>query len=252
MIEILGQLEIASENKIVLIGGQAVAIWGDLLRPHVDGPDDAPVTSRDVDFQGTSGDARRAAELLGGDVSVPEKFDDFTPNSGVVRFVDAAGNRRTLDFVDQPFGLGAEAVQASAQAVELSGASSRRVVLWVMHPRHCLESRVHNTGLPGRNTELAKRQLVASVRQANAFVRLLLEAGEVRAAGRLNELMFRFALRNRRARDLAFTHDVEVFDAVANGPRFPEAFRTIRYPQMKVQINDRRAADRRHRERTAS
>ncbi len=228
-----------------------MALWGELLKRHVEGPEDEPVTSRDVDFQGTAGDALRAAELLGGDVSVPKKFDDFTPNSGVVRFVDAAGNQRTLDFVDQPFGLEAEAVRTSAQAVELSGTNGRRVVLWVMHPRHCLESRVHNTGLPGRNTELARRQLVASLRQAKAFVCLLLEAGEVKAAGKLNELMFEFALRNRRARDLFFTHDVDVFHAVVNDPRLPERFREIRYPQMKVQIDDRRAADRRHRERGA-
>jgi hypothetical protein len=46
-------------------------------------------------------------------------FDDATPNSGTVVFVDDAGVTRTLDVVSAPFGLDAKEVHATALPVQL-------------------------------------------------------------------------------------------------------------------------------------
>lgn len=42
--------EVVTRHEIVLIGGQAVALWGAQLMDYLPTQDD-PVTSRDVDFQ---------------------------------------------------------------------------------------------------------------------------------------------------------------------------------------------------------
>jgi hypothetical protein len=54
-------------HGIVLVGGQAVSFWQRYLEPGA--PELAaiePVTSKDIDFEGSARAARRAAELLDG------------------------------------------------------------------------------------------------------------------------------------------------------------------------------------------
>jgi hypothetical protein len=73
-------------------------------------------------------------------------FDDATPNSGTVVFVDASGVTRTLDVVSAPFGLDGEEVHATALPVEIlddSGVATG-TTFYVMHPVLSMESRVHN------------------------------------------------------------------------------------------------------------
>jgi hypothetical protein len=113
-----------------------------------------------------------------------------------------------------------------------------------MHPERTMESRVHNSALPSKQTELAYRQLRASILCARAFTQLLLdERGAVRDALNLGERIFRFALRNREARRIALTHGIETFDAVLADERLGERFLERRYPQMQAQIAQARRRD---------
>jgi hypothetical protein len=107
-----------------------------------------------------------------------------------------------------------------------------------MHPERCMESRVHNSVLPNKQTELAWLQLRASVVCAHAFSELLLdERGQaaVRDVLNLNERIFQFAQTERCMR-LALEHGIEVFDAVLDDERLPENFRTIRLVRMREAI----------------
>jgi hypothetical protein len=112
-----------------------------------------------------------------------------------------------------------------------------------------MESRVHNSGLPNKQTYLAWRQLRASILCARAFSQLLLdERGDaaVRDVLNLNERVFRFAQEDRSAR-LALDRDIEVFDAVLDDERLPEKFRTVRLPQMRERVIARRRRERERR-----
>jgi hypothetical protein len=73
--------------------------------------------------------------LLGGTAHVAT-FDDATPNSGTVVFIDGAGVKRTLDVVSAPFGLGASEVGATALSVEIldDAGAPTGVSFYVMHP----------------------------------------------------------------------------------------------------------------------
>jgi hypothetical protein len=136
------------------------------------------------------------------------------------------------------YGMNADDIRQTAIEAELVIEEDRRVNVWIMHPERCMESRVHNSVLSNKQTDLAWRQLRASILCARAFSQLLLdERGEaaIRDVLKLNERIFRFAQEDRCSK-LASGRGIEAFDAVLDDERLPEKFRTIRLPQMQERI----------------
>lgn len=241
---ILARLEaLVRERRVVLVGGQAVSIWIGQLEDRLSDPLLAePVASRDLDFLGDEDDVRRAGSLLGGRVQV-SRWEDRTTLAGVAIFFDSDGQERRADFMRSPYGMGSEDVRRTAVRLDLILADGGGAPVWVMHPERCMESRVYNSDLANKQTDLAWRQLRASILCARAFSELLLdERGEaaVRDVLNLNERIFRFAQHDRCSR-LALDRQIEVFDAVLDDERLPEKFRTVRLPQMQERIRSLRS-----------
>ena len=235
---IIARLEqVVRDRRVVLVGGQAVAIWVSKLEGRIaDALVDA-VASRDIDLLGNSSDLRQSAELLDARVRVA-KWEDRTPLTGVAIFLDSEGRERRLDVMASVYGLNAEDIRQTAIEAELVIGEDRRVNVWIMHPERCMESRVHNSVLANKQTDLAWRQLRASILCARAFSQLLLdERGEaaVRDVLKLNERIFRFAQEDRCSK-LASDRGIEAFNAVLDEERLPEKFRTVRLPQMQDRI----------------
>jgi hypothetical protein len=209
------------------------------------------VASSDVDFQGTRGLLLRAAELLGATARIP-RFDHASPMVGLVAFLDSDGHQRQLDFLPELHGLRAGDVANSAVRILIAHPDGHEIPLWVMHPQRCLERRIHNTSLPGRNTRLAWAQLRAAIRCTKAFSQTLLDsagddatlAQSRRVVLNLNERTFRFARQNLHAREVAVAQQIECFDAVLVDERLGDEFVARRYPQMQKRITDRREGDR--------
>ncbi len=164
VVRILGLLEpLAEDRSIVLVGGQAVTFWTRFLQERsAELAALAPLGSKDIDFEGSAGAVRRAAELLGGRMRLAS-MDDNTPNTGLVMFVDAGGVEREIDFIDQPLGLGARDVRDTAVRLILSPNRGQEVKVWAMHPERCMESRIYNAQVLGKTDSVAVRQLRASV-----------------------------------------------------------------------------------------
>ncbi len=140
------------------------------------------------------------------------------------------------------YGLNSEDIRQTAIEAELLVDGDRQVKVWVMHPERCMESRVHNSVLANKQTDLAWRQLRASILCARAFSQLLLdERGEaaVRDVLKLNERIFRFAQEDRCSK-LTSDRGIEPFDAVLDDERLPEKFRTVRLSQMRERIRSLR------------
>ena len=133
----------------------------------------------------------------------------------------------------EPFGMkSAEVVAMSIPAliVDETGAERR---FRVMHPVLSMESRAHNTAhLPKYAGPQGLKQLRASVLCA----REILRDGHGRDVLRLNERIFRFRLHQEAARLVLERHGIDVFDAVLDDPALPEAFRTVRLPQMRAAL----------------
>ncbi len=238
--------EVVREQHVVLVGGQAVSIWTGQLQHLLDGRlTPAQIISGDIDFLGNAADVQLAADLLGGRARLT-RWEDRTTLTGVAIFLDSDGHERRLDFLQSPYGMNAEDVRNTAIEIDLVLPASRQVPVWVMHPERCMESRVHNSALANKQTDLAWRQLRASILCARAFSQLLLdERGDavIRDVLKLNERIFRFAQEERSAR-LAHHRDIEVFDAVLDDERLPEKFRTVRLPQMRERIETLRQRER--------
>ncbi len=233
------------DRRVVLVGGQAVAIWTSQLRGRLHDDLVEVVASRDIDLLGSVTDLHRAGKLLGGRVSVAG-WRRHTPLTGVAIFLDDDGHERRLDVLDSAYGMNSEDVRNTAIEIELLLDEEQQVAVWVMHPERVMESRVHNSDLANKQTDLAWRQLRASILCARAFSELLLdERGEaaVRDVLNLNERIFQFAQHDRCAR-LARDRQIEVFDAVLDDERLPERFRTVRLPQMRERIGRRVRAER--------
>jgi hypothetical protein len=242
---IIARLEqVARDRRVVLVGGQAVAIWVSKLESRIaDALVDA-VASRDIDLLGNSSDLRQSATLLDARVRVAT-FEDRTPLTGVAIFLDAEGHERRLDVMASVYGMNSEDIRQTAIEAELLVDGDRRVKVWVMHPERCMESRIHNSALANKQTDLAWRQLRASILCVRAFSQLLLdERGEaaVRDVLKLNERIFGFAQEHRCSK-LASDRGIETFDAVLDDDRLPEKFRTVRLPQMQKRIRAIREPD---------
>ena len=231
------------ERDLVLVGGQAVNFWGSFYESRV--PElarEAPFTSKDIDFCGDQRAVRTCAERLGGKARVAT-FDDATPNSGTVVFMDAAGITRTLDVVSAPFGLDGEEVHSTALPVEIldDAGAATGTTFYVMHPVLSMESRVHNVvGLPAYyDTEQGRKQLRAAILCAREFLRDVLDnrmdaADPLRTVMKLNERIFRFCTHDYHAKQLHRAGGADPAGVILDDERLPDQFRSKRLPQMRA------------------
>lgn len=245
---------LSEQRQIVLIGGQAVAFWAAFFEREIPVGEEELFTSKDIDFEGAARAARKAGELLDGEVRIAT-IDDHTPNTGVVFFKDSDGEARTVDFIAAPYGLDSRDVRDSAVLLTVPNPDGSDTPVWLMHPERCMESRVYNVVGLKQSDPIAMDQLRRSVVCAKQFSRHLLD-GEavarderVRAVLRLNERVYRRCLKDQAFRKVYLDHGVDPFEAVLVDERLPDQFRERRYPQMIDQLEDRRKRSRVQRER---
>lgn len=224
-------------SAIVLVGGQALAFWVAQYADRFSPP--GPINSKDIDFCGSQADVKTAAARLGGTYQVPEPFA-HTPNTGIVQFVDSSGHDRRIDFLDAPYGL--DYVNVAKRSVEVHvPLREGSVTFRVMHPIHCLQSRISNIGgLPDYRTAHGLNQARASVSCAREFIRDVLDHEGPRAAGRLNEDVYRFAWGNLHARNVFRDYGIDAFEAVLVDQRLSPDFLAKRYPDMQRRLERRR------------
>jgi hypothetical protein len=256
---ILRRLEpLMTERRVILVGGQAVSFWMRMFQPHSDElASMEPLTSKDIDFEGSAQSVRRVGELLDGRVKVAT-MDDHTPNTGLVIFTDSGGFEREIDFIEAPLGLNARDVRDTAVQLMVPDESGAPAIpIWVMHPERCMESRVINTIALNKTQPLALRQLRVSITCAQLWSRYILdrhtdlsEDKRVRAVLNINERIFRKCMTDKRFRDVSLDHGADPFAAVlVDHALLPDRFRERRYPQIQAQLIDRLRRDRRNRAR---
>lgn len=234
--------ELSEQHRIVVIGGQAVALWYRQLSAvgYLSGDEISPLTSKDIDFRAARQTVQRTATLLSGQARLPT-IDNHTPSTGLVLFVDSDGRTRQIDFVDAPYGLNARDVNETAQHILLAD-DQGEVSAVVIHPQRLMESRVHNVAGLKQDSPHALRQARAAIACAAAFSRLILDSDQVelhervRAVLKLNERTYRFC-RRPVAREFVRKTGIDPFSAVTvDHSSLPEMFRAVRYPQMQAAL----------------
>lgn len=153
------------EHKVILVGGQAVALWA--LYYKISLPDTgAPFLTQDADLFGSTADADLLTRELGGTIKKPG-LDDSTPNSAKITFTGPSGTKLLIDMLWNVFGLKDKEVRSLA----ISLAAGDMPAVSVLHPLLCLQSRCENLyGLSHKRTRISIAQAKVAIDVARAFV----------------------------------------------------------------------------------
>ncbi len=165
-------------SSAVLVGGQALNFWAERYRGVSDLAREGPFTSKDVDFCGKREAAVAFAQRLDGRAELPA-IDDPSPNTAMVRFIDAGGVERVIDFIGQPFGMEADDIHRTAipfDVLDEHGGVACHVR--IMHPVRCMEKTLSTSSSCtascvtrfGRDPECAVDPLREGTRQVDVLV----------------------------------------------------------------------------------
>lgn len=164
---IVGALK--GDEKAFLVGGQAINFWARRYGIDESLTGDGPMISKDMDFFGGVRSADRLAERLDGKVRRPDP-DDHTPNSAVVE-ARIDGEAVQIDFLDHVSGVSDREIRKRVVEVDMPSIDgSRAIKMSLMHPLHCLQSRIANFYMHGREDEVALLQIKAAPSIVEAFV----------------------------------------------------------------------------------
>jgi hypothetical protein len=132
-------------DRLVLVGGQALETWGVLLKVPAPNGEVNPLTE-DTDWLGSHADAVWLANLLGIHHTelLSPSFDDATVNTAIIYLERVESQVLLMDFLSRVTGLKNQEVNQLAAEIEVPAPNGGFVRLRVLHPLHCLVSRMAN------------------------------------------------------------------------------------------------------------
>ncbi|MBB3862523.1 hypothetical protein GGQ88_003824 [Novosphingobium hassiacum] len=232
------------EDNAFIIGGQALNLWAERYAPQREELIAfGPFTSKDLDYFGHREAAKKLASALKGKVHYPGP-DDHTPNSAVVT-ATIDGIDLEIDFLSNVMGVRANALERNAVEliVPVNGDGVDELALPVMHPLHCLQSRVANVVNLGRQDDVALRQLAAAPIVLEAYVDEMLAAGEVKEAKAVFQHLFQFLrsdIAGRQCPDLPMRNPAEVLATFQRDRRIDWRFRWFNLRSMRRKLRRRK------------
>lgn len=235
-------LSLEDDNAFV-VGGQALNLWAERYEPKIQALSNfGPFTSKDLDYFGLGNAAEKLAEALGGEVHYPD-IEDFGPSSAVV-LVNLDGIEMEIDFLWNVIGVEPSRLSkfAAELVVPLKG-NEGSVSIPVMHPLHCLQSRVANITKLGRSDDVAQRQLAASSYILEAYLNEMLELGELKEVKLVLRDLFHFLLRDpegRKIPKLKMRDPFEIISSLRTDVRLDWRFRSFNISSMILKLRARR------------
>lgn len=162
-------LGFVQQHNPVIIGGQAVNLWAELMY-GMDAELDAfgAMTSKDLDFFHNKAAERTLAESLeGGLLEIPDG-DNHTPNAAVVK--GKLGDREVVvDFLAQVKGV--EDKSLLENSITFADADDPdNISITLMHPLDCVRSRLSNINTLGRRDDHPVRQAAASILILDCYI----------------------------------------------------------------------------------
>ena len=217
------------DDGAFIVGGQALNLWAERYSHAPELALYGPYTSKDLDYFGHRDAAMKLAERLGGRVMIPSS-DDATPQSAIV-VAEVAGEEIRIDFLKHVKGVKVKALTESA--VELlvpvhTAEGPGQLALPVMHPLHCLQSRIANVVELGRGDDVAARQLSAAPIVVREYISEMLDEGDQDEATRTLQRLFEH-LRSDIAGRVAHRHTgndpAAIIDHFADDERLDARYR---------------------------
>lgn len=188
-----------------------------------------PYTSKDIDYFGYREAAHKLADALGGRVLEPD-MDNQTPQTAIVE-AKVQGQLLQIDFLGNVLGVRPKALQDSAAEIIVPyrrGDHAGSVAIPVMHPLHCLQSRIANLIVLKRPDATAKRQAEAAPLVLREYISHALREGDHREATRTLQGLFQFLSKDpvgRKAHRHVERDPLEVLEVFAQDARIDARYR---------------------------
>jgi len=221
---------LADVPNAFLVGGQALNFWAERYTERFDELGEyGPFVSKDVDFYGPVEAARRLAKRLNGKVRVP-KGGDFTPQSAIVE-AKVGGAELVIDFLWHVIGPPADKIEQQVVTLDVPatvGGEPTIMVIAIMHPLHCFQSRAANVVALHRTQDLSLRQLNAAIFVVRGYIEEALEAGQTKVASSVLEGLGGYLLTDpvgRRVREHCKIDPVNVIAAFRDDARLDQRYR---------------------------
>lgn len=199
-----------------------------------------PYTSKDLDYFGHIRAAEKLAQAIGGTVRRPG-FDHATPQTAVVS-ATIEGYEVEIDFLNSVLGVRDDALIRSVVDLKFAVRTADgpgELVIPVMHPLHCLQSRVANVIGLGRRDDTSRRQLNAAPIVLREYLDETLAAGATREVTKSLRILFDYLRQDIGGRDahLHMKNDpLEVLRAFMNDERLDPRWRNLTLTPMTTRI----------------
>jgi hypothetical protein len=205
-----------------------------------------PYTSKDLDYFGHRQAAEKLAHALDGTLFIPTG-DDHTPQTAIVK-ARIEDQEVEIDFLYHVKGVHAPSLERQAVEILLTvriGDRLGELRVPLMHPLHCLQSRLANVVDLGRESDLARRQLEASpIVLREYLLETLSDGGHKHVTGVLQAL-HDYLLTDptgRKAHRQMRNDPAMVLAAFQEDERLDERWRHLSLAPMRQRITDRRTA----------
>lgn len=227
-----------------IVGGQALNIWAERYSSVDELAYFGPYTSKDIDYFGQREAAEKLAEQIGGRLRIPA-MDDATPQSAIVE-ATIDGYAIEIDFLTHVLGVDDTALKKAAvnivlQVITAEGPGILKVP--IMHPFHCLQSRIANVVTLHRTNDIARRQLEASPIVLREYIAEMLAMGDHREATDTLERIFEYLrsdLVGKLAHRVMKNDPAKILDHFAQDEQIDVRYRTHTLVNMRTKLNNRR------------
>lgn len=239
---------IEKKPDIVLVGGNAIVVW---VRHYASAPEFAVgdvVTTRDIDFLGTPRRARELATAVDANIKIAGA-DDLGPSTAVLDLGSKNEDDERIDFINHVQGPGGDVKRAAVSLpIRLPGDPvGTLTTVRIMHPLHCLQSKLANRLVTGRTGASAQAQLEATSVVLREYVSEMLDQAtkpSIKLAMRTLERLGDYLQRdiNGRHADQQMARDrLVVLEQFATDGRLPELYRQHQVAGAIERVRDMRS-----------
>lgn len=237
---------LSDDDRAFVVGGQALNLWAEHYAQSA--PElhaFRPFTSKDIDYFGQKEVAIKLANALNGKLRLPD-IGDATFQTAAVE-AEVNGVHIQIDFLNHVLGIsrGIEAGVVDLIIPYTQGGAKATVTVRLMHPLHCLQSRVANIIKLRRTDEIARRQAEAAPIVLRAFIADALADGDQQAATDTLQALFKYLRRDYYGRDAhkILSHDpLEIIRHFSDDERIDTRYRSNNMVAMLAEVARHRNA----------
>lgn len=225
-------------TRLILVGGQALEVWGVVMDVLAPTGDRFPLTA-DTDWLGGKRDAQWLCEQLGGEVEIHLAKDfDSTPSTAYAFLKRPDGRVLMMDFLRTIVGPSNETVRNLAVSVKTNG-----ITFNVLHPLLCLESRLANIAvIPAKRNGNGVMQAEWAINIATAYLLKISATGQIRQVNKACHHIAGIA-QSKHSRYCFVNYGLDPMLAVTDGvvSAIGGMFETEDWPRTKAMIEKKRA-----------